>query len=179
MITHAAAGQSLLWTSDLSTQVGVLSSVSPLQKPQLVFLGETDLAVELPLTALPSYSDPAKDSVLLNRPKPAAIPPGPQPPPPVGKHGHPIKHAAHPHHPAKHKHPAPPPKHLAIVSWKPLTLQFIAKHYNAGDGNYADKLQFALDIMSGKIKPEAAPPPKPKAPHKPKHPPMRVPTGRH
>ena len=70
-------------------------------------------------------------------------------------------------------------KHLAIIGWKPRTLQLIAHHYNAGDGNYADKLQFALDIMSGKIKPEAAPapPPKPKPKHKT---PLRIPhPGRH
>lgn len=85
-----------------------------------------------------------------------------------GKHGRhrTAKHAARPH----------PKQQLAIVGWKPRTLQFIAKHYNAGDGNYADKLQFALDLMSGKVKPEAAAAPHP-APHAAKHPPMRVPAG--
>lgn len=104
-------------------------------------------------------------------------------PPPTAAAPHPASkpskggpHPAHGHHPARHK--VALPKHLAIVSWKPLTLQFIAKHYNAGDGNYADKLQFALDIMSGKIKPEAAAQPAPKHAHRPQHPPMRVPSGR-
>ncbi|GGH06950.1 hypothetical protein [Silvibacterium dinghuense] len=107
---------------------------------------------------------------------PAAPPVAPAPVTPApASAAHKSAPAAHgkSHHP---KHPAPPKvhKHLAIIGWRPRTLQFIAKHYNAGDGNYADKLQFALDIITGKIKPERAPAPPPKHPAK-KHTPMRVP----
>lgn len=90
----------------------------------------------------------------------------------------PQKHLASQKHLAPQKHPAPK-KHLAIVGWRAETLQYIAQHYNAGDANYADKLQYALDIITGKVTPKAATP-KAKDAHKTpavKHPavPMRIP----
>ena len=42
-----------------------------------------------------------------------------------------------------------PKSHLAIVGWRPMTLEYIAAHWNAGDGNYKDKLQFMLDKIRG------------------------------
>ena len=66
-----------------------------------------------------------------------------------------LKLAHHPHH---HAHAA---THLAIVGWHPATLEFIAHRYNSGDGNYAGKLRFALDIIQGKVVPPLAPPPPP------------------
>lgn len=86
--------------------------------------------------------------------------------------------AAHKPAPVAHgkSHSAPPKvhKHLAIIGWHPRTFELIARHYNAGDGNYADKLQFAFGIITGKIKPERAPAPPPKHSAK-KHTPMRIP----
>jgi hypothetical protein len=59
-------------------------------------------------------------------------------------------------HAAKKIH-SKPKKHLTIVGWKPFTLDYIARHYNAGDGNYPGKLQYCLDIIQGKITPQALP----------------------
>lgn len=89
---------------------------------------------------------------------------------PQGSHH--ASRAAH-HHASKPKHP---PKHLAITGWRPVTLEYIAKHYNSGDGNYSDKLQFALDLIQGKIKPQLAQKHTPtRSPAKKKKQPMRIP----
>lgn len=56
------------------------------------------------------------------------------------------------HHPAvQHSKPHGSPKvkgYMGIISWKPLTVDFVAKYYNGGgDGNYADKLTFAYKMV--------------------------------
>ena len=68
------------------------------------------------------------------------------------------KSSAKHHHPAKHHSPAkkhPVPVHLKITSWKTFSFPWVASTYNNhGDGNYADKLQYAYDIITGNIKPQ-------------------------
>ncbi|SEG17762.1 hypothetical protein SAMN05421819_2072 [Bryocella elongata] len=57
--------------------------------------------------------------------------------------------------PAKSAHgphkKAAPKKILGITGWKTLTPEFVGAHYNAGDGNYAKKLRYAMDLMDGKV----------------------------
>ena len=45
----------------------------------------------------------------------------------------------------------------AIVGWKPFSLVTIAQHYNGGDGNYLDKLQYALSLVNGTAQPSSQP----------------------
>lgn len=116
------------------------------------------------------------DPAAAPAPTPVATPtPAPAPPVPAGVAAHHPVHGQAAHHKLHHAAKPKVHSHLAIVGWRPFTLQWIAKHYNAGDGNYADKLQFSLDLITGKIKPQLAPTPPPKA-HKPKHHvPLRLP----
>ena len=73
---------------------------------------------------------------------------------PPDAHRHPGAH----HHQAAHKSSAkkhPVPTSLKITSWKAFTFPWVASTYNNhGDGNYADKLQYAYDIITGKHIPQ-------------------------
>jgi hypothetical protein len=51
-------------------------------------------------------------------------------------------------------HKAPTQKVYAITGWKPFSLVTIAMHYNGGDGNYFEKLQYAYSIVNGTTAPE-------------------------
>ena len=51
-------------------------------------------------------------------------------------------HPAHAHH---HHHLAPK-QHLGIVGWRTFSFNFVAEHYNVGDGNYLDKLSSAYSL---------------------------------
>ncbi len=52
-------------------------------------------------------------------------------------------------------HYVPKQKIYAITGWKPISLEYVAAHYNGGDGNYLDKLQFAHGVITGIVKLEA------------------------
>ena len=53
----------------------------------------------------------------------------------------PTQHPKHPFHPR-------PKMVLSILGWKPLTLEYIARHYNGGgDGNYFGKLECCYKLV--------------------------------
>ena len=65
--------------------------------------------------------------------------------------GVPFLNLGHSPEPTRHqKYPIyPSPKMvLGILGWKPLTLEYIARHYNGGgDGNYLGKLQCCYKLV--------------------------------
>ena len=55
--------------------------------------------------------------------------------------------------PAQKSHHLAPKKRIDVVGWRAFDFDFIARHYNVGDGNYPGKLQYAYDIICGTVNP--------------------------
>lgn len=79
-----------------------------------------------------------------NVPDPPPVPPAAAPTPALPQHGH------HGHH--RHVSPAVPQTHLAITGWRAFEYSYVALHYNAGDGNYEDKLKYAYSLIQSRAK---------------------------